>query len=68
MGADSSSRVECGLKKESGLISDYARLPFTSEEAKVLAPLTPPEVLNFKPSHDKQVIDFTLDHTVSPNL
>jgi len=32
-------------------ITNYVGLPSTSEETKVLDPLTIPEVLNFKPTH-----------------
>jgi len=37
-------------------ITNYARLPSTSEETRVLAPIMPPEVLNFKPAHEKNCI------------
>jgi len=35
----------------SEVIASYASLPSTSKETMVLAPLMPPEVLNFKPTH-----------------
>jgi len=34
-------------------IADYAGLPSTSEETKVLAHLVPPEDLHFKPAHEQ---------------
>ena len=33
-------------------VTDYAGLPSTSKETKVLAPLMHPEVENFKPAHE----------------
>jgi len=37
----------------------YAGLPSTSEETKVLVPLTPPEVLHFKPAHELEAKQHT---------